>query len=827
MSADLISKLLEKKNGTASDSPPNGHSTPTVISEASEIADSQLENALWAIRRGFKVFPCKKASKDPNGFLVPHGCKDATIDEAQVRKWWSEWQHGNVGILGGVIVDCDTGINSLAEAEAWREKVGLPPTLAVRTGRRSSYGIQYHYTGQTNTCPYECQGVSGEVRSGNTYGLGPGSIHPQTGERYEIEIDLPRAAYPSDCQVERAKKKAVNRLSKNPVTLKAGEKIKASFRQYWLVSQCGRLRCAGLNGDPLFAALCALRDQYCEKPEEKTDDMLRQICESGEANYGIHAPEPEEIRAAKKLEMRAAIKLTAGDFPDATDAAEKELVRHAERLKLFQRAGQLVEIIRLKAHDAEKKAEDKRLTRPTGTLMLEPLSFARLRETLASLINFTKYNEKKKDWVRTDCPTIIVSTYFGRKGNWNLPVLVGPVAAPLMRLDGTLLTEPGYDEKTGLYLESECDWLPVPENPTLADAQAALKKLYAPFAEFPWDERAAEEEKSIDFGVVASAIVSAIQRRAIGACPIHGFSAPAPRSGKSLLSEAAAIIATGKPAPASACSSDKEEFRKALTAILIEGQLVVNLDNIEQPLESPELCKIITQDEYGDRLLGESKTLCLPTNVLFTATGNSLTFRGDLAQRALLCKIDADREDPEQRTFAITNFKKYVLERRAELVCAALTILRAFFIAKEPKFEKPLPAWGGFEEWSEFVRAPVVWAGCGDPFDTRKRVVSGDPELEVAKQAYTGLFAEFENEQFTAHRAIKKANEGIGVGFATNEKLHDALSAVAGVKGEIEANRFGWWLRKWRDRYAGGMRLVRANDDSATPAYWRIERGKK
>jgi len=541
------------------------------------------------------------------------------------------------------------------------------------------------------------------------------------------------------------------------------------------------------------------------------------------AQIGINLDaEPERAEDYAKLPV---IKVRAGDFPSVTTSAEKVLVRHAEELKMFQRGGQLVEVIRLKAHDAEKKANDKRLKRPPGTLMLEPLGAPRLRETFARLIDFRKFNERKNDWLSTDCPMIIVATYFGRKGNWNLPVLVGPIASPLMRLDGTLLSELGYDAETGLYLDSDLGPVPVPKNPTLEDARVALAKLYAPFAEFPWGNKTKEGHKSVDFGVVASAIISAIQRRVIAACPIHGFTAPAPRSGKSLLSEASAIIATGKPAPASAVSNDKEEFRKALTAILIEGQLIVNLDNIEEPLESSELCKVITQAEYGDRLLGESKTLCLPTNVLFTATGNSLTFRGDLAHRALLCKIDAEREDPERRNFAIKDLKEHLLEHRAELVSAALTILRAFYIAKEPKFKEPLPVWGGFEQWSEFVREPLVWAGCGDPFETRKRVIAGDPELEVAKQAYAELFNEFQDEQFTAHKALKEANEGVDEGMPTNEKLHDALIAVAGVKGEIAPYRFGWWLRKWRDRFAGGMRLVRANDDGATPAYWCIEPG--
>jgi hypothetical protein len=266
---------------------------------------TMLDGALWALERGFKVFPCEERSKNPNFNLMPHGSKGATDDENLVRDWWTEWPNDNVGICGAIIVDADEGCATLAEAETWREKVGLPATLAVRTGRRTSYGIQYHYTGSAGSSPYDYEGVSGEVRTGNLYGMAPGSIHPDTGERYELAIDLPRAPYPTASAFERARIETKRRLDGEPSRLAAGEKIKRSFRQYWLVEQCGRLRRTGLSGAPLSAALRALCDQYCEAPEEKTDAMIRQIARSGEQNYGVHPPDidsrPEVARMITEL----------------------------------------------------------------------------------------------------------------------------------------------------------------------------------------------------------------------------------------------------------------------------------------------------------------------------------------------------------------------------------------------------------------------------------------------------------------------------------------------------------------------------------------------
>ena len=92
--------------------------------------------------------------------------------------------------------------------------------------------------------------------------------------------------------------------------------------------------------------------------------------------------------------------------------------------------------------------------------------------------------------------------------------------------------------------------------------------------------------------------------------------------------------------------------------------MVTNLD-IRTALKSPQLCMIITQEEYQDRLLGENTSLSLPTNVLWTKRGN-LSFR-DLANRALLCRIDAKRT-PRERTFAIPDLAH---QHQSELVAAA------------------------------------------------------------------------------------------------------------------------------------------------------------
>ncbi len=419
------------------------------------------------------------------------------------------------------------------------------------------------------------------------------------------------------------------------------------------------------------------------------------------------------------VDTQPAIILHPGESPQAVDEAEEILVQHSGRLRIFQRAGELVRVVTLSKPEA-----DGGLRRSAGTTMLAPLGAVALTEILDRLIVWQKLRNTKDGPVpvRIDCPEKIAAAYRSRAGSWKLPELTGLISAPIMRPDGSVFCRAGYDSSTGLFLTE--DWPEVNGAPKREDAVAALGRLLEPFGEFPFCEDS-------DRAVLAAAILTALQRRLLPSAPLFGFSAPSQRTGKSLLAESVAVIATGRPSPAMATSSEREEVRKAVATILREGHTIVNLDNIERPLESPDLARAITQIEYADRLLGESQMLRLPTNILWTATGTNLAFRGDLAVRALVCRIDAQVEHPEARTFRISDLKAHLAERRRELVVAGLTILRAFAAAGRPN--QKLAPWGGFDEWSMTIRAPLVWLGMVDPCEGRQLVVEDDPDREQAR----------------------------------------------------------------------------------------------
>lgn len=96
---------------------------------------TQKEAALKLVqRRRLAVFPCRPRSKEP---LTLRGCKDASRDENQVRRWWRRWPDANIGVATGekhrlmvVIVAGPEGEKQLALFE--KEFCTLPVTVESR-----------------------------------------------------------------------------------------------------------------------------------------------------------------------------------------------------------------------------------------------------------------------------------------------------------------------------------------------------------------------------------------------------------------------------------------------------------------------------------------------------------------------------------------------------------------------------------------------------------------------------------------------------------------------------------------------------------------------
>jgi putative DNA primase/helicase len=255
-------------------------------------------------------------------------------------------------------------------------------------------------------------------------------------------------------------------------------------------------------------------------------------------------------------------------------------------------------------------------------------------------------------------------------GGWQARVLNGIAEIPILRPDGSICTEPGYDWATGIFFAANGTvFPPIPDHPTRADALEALAKLEEPLKDFPFIE---PHHKSAAIAMILTAII----RRQLTHAPAFGVSAREAGTGKGLIIEIMAAIATGRAAPVTPFTVDEDEQRKRITSSLLSGHAMINIDNVDAPINSAALAALLTSEIWSERILGVSKKADVPSNALVVMMGNNLIIEGDMTRRVIPIELDAGCERPELRIFD-RDPATWALENRGVLVAAALTVLSA------------------------------------------------------------------------------------------------------------------------------------------------------
>ena len=388
-----------------------------------------------------------------------------------------------------------------------------------------------------------------------------------------------------------------------------------------------------------------------------------------------------------------------------------------------------------------------------------------------------------------------------------MPILAGIVETPTLRKDGTLLEDDGYDPRSGLLLDKGGIVYPkIPDRPTREEARSALAVLKVPFQDFPFVKNAKCESPSLS--VMLSAVLTALVRRTLHSAPIHGTSAPTMGTGKTLAQDTVSLIATGRLTTAMSQGGNEEEDEKRLFSVLLQGDQILLIDNVKRPIEGDALCTILTQSTWQCRVLGESRKVEVPTNVLMLASGNNLTFKGDMITRALLCKMDAGMEKPEIRRFDV-DLKTEIPKRRPELVTAGLTALRAFVVAGRPGLRE-LEPFGRFEDWSNLVRGALVGLGEADPCKTRAYIAVDDPERSDLGQLLAAVVDNIEG-WWTAKQLVEvEASDGI---------LAEAIEQVGSA---YNPRKLGNYLRTKEGRIVNGLKLESCDDKSQKIKKYRV-----
>lgn len=535
-------------------------------------------------------------------------------------------------------------------------------------------------------------------------------------------------------------------------------------------------------------------------------------------------PSPDEKPSKRDSgpERPAKIRVLAGGLPEATDEAEDVLIKHGA--DIYQRSGYLCWISHQQASTVRG------ITRPRGAVTIVPMDRDATLDKLNRLIHWEKWNEKAHDFKRCHAPAAIAQTLLSRSGSWKCPSLIGVVSAPTLRPDGTILDKPGYDKATGLFLDTQNEiFPPVPANPTREEGQAALHLLKEELLTRPCLNSDRTEDRGFSFtedsdrSAALAAVLTALVRPSLPTAPLFLNRATRPGSAKTLLADIPALVATGRPATVFELGADTDEVDKRMLSVLLAGDSVISLDNLEVPLSGAMLCKVLSGETITGRLLGFNKTATVPTAALFLATGNNTQVIGDMTRRVVVCNLDPCSEAPESRQYD-RNLATWIPENRPRLVQAGLTALRAYIAAGRPR--QPYPPMGSFEDWDVMVRRALTWLGEADPLAGTVQLNADDPvrrKLRALLLAWHGTFgskAATSKEAVARAREIQVNAEGDEVHLA--QALWDVLTEhFTDRRGDLRAQLIGEFIRKSERRVEAGARFESSGTNQDRQV-WRV-----
>lgn len=390
----------------------------------------------------------------------------------------------------------------------------------------------------------------------------------------------------------------------------------------------------------------------------------------------------------------------------------------------------------------------------------------------------------------------------------HLRPLRGVTHTPMLRKDGTVLDEPGYDEATcRLFLpEDGLAVEPVPKHPTPAEVAKARDLLLSMVAEFPFNT-------VHDRANYLTALLTPLLRELVPPpYKMVVINAHQRGSGKSLLAGILRTIHGG--ALRGDVPEDGAEFRKQITALLHTTTApVVQFDNVRR-LDSTRLDALLTSDTWSDRPLGKTADVVARNDRLWVATGNNVVLGGDLTRRVLWVTIDPNTPRPEERTdFAIPDLEAWVRAHRGELLHALLTLVRAWVSKGRPV--GPLATTDSFAEWLRVANGVLSLAGiegtAGHADTVRQTESDEDEEWGSFLLALHAVFGE----------KAWSAKEAVVVGSGLDDVWPEFLRGRSGFGPSPQA--LGNALRNRLGRWAGGLAVRDAGKDRTNTRLWRLE----
>lgn len=625
-----------------------------------------------------------------------------TLEEALS---WAERQ--NVGLRTGskskiVVIDADPGADTSG--------LNLPGTVTATTGR--SGGLHLYYR-----CRVPVGNSSGklgahiDVKGDGGQVVYPGSIHPETGVRYEwaegfepwnVEIaELPEHVI-SLLEEPDKRDTGATVAPRAPRAAKSNHYAMTAMKLE-LAAVCGAhdgTRNETLN-KAAFSLGTLIGGGYLDRAE--VEEALKSAAESvglgrQEAAATIRSGIESGMQQPRRIEMRPSKQTTPTDgrprdyilVPGAHKDDQDNYTEQSNAMFADAVLGRLPQdtIYRKEHLPGEILGEP-------GKRKWVEFSHDRMRIAVDSHIKLgqwvTSRKTKKQVMVYKPCSKdaagVVIAQARQAPGIRELTLMVGyPVYGP-----GFVRVRPGWHD--GHYYDEPNDLRDL--EPEL-DCEVIHNVLHDLVIDFPFKT---EADRQNFFGLMLTPIIAPALD---GNRPMHLLHAPLERTGKTKLAEEVfGGVILGRQTPAMQMTDRDEERDKRIIALLLQGETMLHLDNLHSYLDSSAISSLLTATTYCGRLLGSSRMVNLPNNLTVVGSGNNLQASGEIAKRIVPIMIQPTSAHPElRRDFQHADLRGYVRTQRKNVLSCLLGLVENWIAAGKPMHANRL---GGFESWSGVI----------------------------------------------------------------------------------------------------------------------------
>lgn len=389
--------------------------------------------------------------------------------------------------------------------------------------------------------------------------------------------------------------------------------------------------------------------------------------------------------------------------------------------------------------------------------------------------------------------------------------------APFVREDGTVVTEPGYDEATRTMLipDEVFAGLTVPGVPTDQEILAARELLLTEWlGDFPFDA-------DVDRANVLALLITPAIRGMVPKVPLAVVDGLQMGVGKNLLADSILTVYTGQAAEPMNWVPEPDELRKQITAAFRTGAEFFVFDEAHT-VEGAPLAQALTASTWQDRILGVSTMANFPNVITWMSLGNNVQVRGDLTRRVYRIALRPRYADPQDRkaeTFrhpgtSGLDLGSWTRKHRRELMTAILTLVRAWFSKGCPRPARGV-SFGSFEIWERIAGGIVETAGLTGFLDNLKAWRS---ESDFDTQYWAGhlgwLRDHFGNDPFRTAQ-VREAALSDPAAYLAPPKLDDPSD-----KGYGKA--LGEAYSRLRGRRYGGLWMERNGSASGHVSRWSV-----